>query len=723
MTAALNSVYTRLQERPGRVIAAVVVATALLLIPFLAMAPDRSASTEPSGDVFTARDRIDETFASSVHPTFIVVEAEDGNMLDADSLSSLFAAEEALRSDPELGPTLFSYFDTETRTDVVGIVSLAGLVDAELRAGGGAGLVDATDEDVRSAGTVVIDDLGERSDVLGISAQSTRDAGGWTVPAVAITVLSDNSQLGFATASVNLGGETDVEEFDRSVQEVFRVDGLQANGVAIDVNLTSQEQGAVAGPFIGFTILAILLLVGVTFRSYWVLATVSVAFLVLIVWLKGISNVIGLEDDLVLSLIVPVAMISFGVDYAFHAIGRYREERAQGQTSRPAFVAGMTGVSAALLLAFATGTAAFLANVTSGIESIIQFGLGASIALASAYLLLGIVAPLVVMRIETDVPAPTPSRRSTVLRVLGGLGAAGMAMASVLMLVFVLPWLGVVLTVLTAAVTLLVPYLVQRRKDAGLRAGELPVSQADGRIAERIGGVIAALAARPAIVLPVAIVVTAVAATFAVQVPAEFDVEDFFSQDTDFVIGLDQLDTHVGDRGGEPALLYVEGDLADPDALALMQARVDEIRALDTESLASDADGVRVERRHLRGLRRVVRVRPDGGSRPAGDRRRRHRHERRQHSGRPRTGRRPHRCRRADRRAVRRRAVGPHTRRRQHRRPARRSAEHRVRDGRHRQPLAGVGQRHPGAADADRRVAVGRPRRHVRPGDRQRAGA
>ena len=370
MTATLTSLFTRLQQRPGRVVAAVAVVTALLLIPFLASAPDRSASTEPAGDVFTARDRIDETFASSVHPTFIVVEADGGDLLRADSLAALLGAEDALRADPELGSTLFSYFDTETRTEVTGVLSLAGLVDAELRARGVSGLAAASDADVKSAGTTVIDELGERSDVLGISARSTRDAEGWTVPAVAITVLSDNSQLGFATTSVNLGGDTAVEEFDRRVQDVFRVDGLQANGVAIDVNLTSQEQGAVAGPFIGFTILAVLLLVGITFRSYWVLATVSVAFLVLIVWLKGISNLIGLKDDLVLSLIVPVAMISFGVDYAFHAIGRYREQRAEGRTSVPAFAAGMTAVSAALLLAFATGATAFLANLTSGIESI-----------------------------------------------------------------------------------------------------------------------------------------------------------------------------------------------------------------------------------------------------------------------------------------------------------------------------------------------------------------
>ncbi|MEM8706946.1 MAG: efflux RND transporter permease subunit [Actinomycetota bacterium] len=594
MTTTLTNVFDRLSHRPGRVLGAVLVITALLLVPFLTMAPDTSASTEPGGDVFTARDRIDETFASSVHPTFLIVEAAGGDVLTADSLRALHDAERSLRVDPVLGSSLVTYFEADIRSEVVGVVTIADLIDAELRERGGAGLADATDAEVKAVGTEIIDELGERSDVLGISAQSSRTAEGWTVPAVAVTVLSDNDQLGFATASVNLGGDTDIEEFDRDVQEVFRVDGLRTFGVAIDVNLTSQEQGAVAGPFIGFTVLAVLVLVGLTFRSYWVLATVSLAFLVLLIWLKGISNLIGLEDDLVLSLIVPVAMISFGVDYAFHAIGRYREERAEGAASRIAYVGGMTAVSAALLLALATGTTAFLANLTSGIESIDQFGLGAAIALVSAYLLLGIVAPLVVAQIEADVPAPQVGRRATVGRVFGGLGAASLAMTSVLMLVFVLPWLGAVLTVVTAIATLGVPYLVQRRK-VGARVADLPVGSGDDRVARRIGSVIAALAVRPALVVSIAVGVTAVAAVFAVRVPAEFDVEDFFSSDTDFVVGLDQLDLHVGDRGGEPALLYVEGDLADPDALASLQARLQEIRELDTETLAADADGVRID--------------------------------------------------------------------------------------------------------------------------------
>ncbi len=591
MSAQLTNVYRSLFRRPGRMIAVIALITGLLAIPFLTMAPTTSASTEPTGDVFTARDRIDDTFVSSVHPTFLIIEAEDGDALTVDNLSTLFDAGDALRNDQTLGATLFSYFDVDSGLEIDGFLTIADLVDAELRTQGIDGIAASTDEQVRAIGSAIIDELGEGSEVLGISVQSTRDDDGWTVPAIRTIVLSDNNALGFGNVAINLGGSTEVEEFDRDIQEAFRVEGWLTNGVAIDVNLTSQEQGAVAGPFIGFTILAVLVLVGLTFRSYWTLATVSVAFLSLIVWLKGISNLIGLKDDLVLSLIVPVAMVSFGVDFAFHAIGRYREERAEGRSSGPAIVAGMTAVSGALILALTSDATAFLANVTSGIESINQFGVGAAIALASAYVLLGIATPIIIAHIESVVPAPTAGRRSTALRVLAGVGAAGLTMASVLLLVFILPWLGAIVAVATAALVLGLPYVIQRRKQATTVVGDLPLSGGDSALAEPLGGFVAGLAARPGVVLPIALAVSAAAAVFAVQVPAAFDVEDFFSTDTDFVVGLEQVDVHVGDRGGEPAQIYLEGDLTDPAMLAPVRGRVDEIRELDSEFLARDAAG------------------------------------------------------------------------------------------------------------------------------------
>jgi len=589
-----TSLFSNLQRRTGLLITLVLAITAVLAVPFLTMSPTESASTEPAGPVFDARDLIDERFTSSVYPTGIIAEAETGDLMLAEPLRELLAASTTLRADAELGPNLFGYYNADAATAVDGFLSIADLVEAELQAANQS-LATASDADVKQAGAAIIERFGVDSDVLGLSQLTTQDANGdWIVPATTFAVLSDDTKLGFGNVSINLGGDTRSEEYSRQIQTALRTaDGWQINGIAIDVNLTSEEQGAVAGPFIGFTVLAALLLVGLIFRSYWVLAVVSTSFLMLLIWLKGLSNLIGFKDDLVLSLIVPIAMVSFGVDYAFHAIGRYREERAIGKPAAAAATGGAAAVSGALVLATASDSVAFLANVTAGIESIVQFGIGAAIALFSAYLLLGVVAPFVIAAIEARVPEPDSSRRTTVGRLAGSLGAAMLAMASVLMLVFVLPWLGVVLTAVTALVTLAIPFVRQSRRP-GPRTGDVPLDAADGRFAERIGRGVSALAARRRLVLPIAFVVTIIASIFAVQVPARFDVEDFFSADTDFVQGLDQLDKHVGQRDGEPGTIYIEGDLTDPAALAAIDARIDELRATDSDALARSDGEVRV---------------------------------------------------------------------------------------------------------------------------------
>ena len=88
MSPRVTTITTHLHRHPGRLIAAIAILTALLTVPFLTMAPETSASTEPTGDVFTARDRIDETFVSNVHPTLIIVEHESGDVLTVDALGS-----------------------------------------------------------------------------------------------------------------------------------------------------------------------------------------------------------------------------------------------------------------------------------------------------------------------------------------------------------------------------------------------------------------------------------------------------------------------------------------------------------------------------------------------------------------------------------------------------------------------------------------------------------
>ena len=574
-----------LVEHSTMALVTVGVLTALLVVPFLTMEPETSASQEPTGVVFEARDAIEERFASSVFATFLIVEDRQGDVLRAEPLQEILSAENALRSDPDIGPTLFEYFDAIDEVEVVGIRTIADLIDERLPGG----LSSASDQEVKQVATALLAERGGQS--LGLSAETSIDknTGLAVSPALLFPVLSDDTILGFGRQAVRLGGDTDSEEYSRSILNVVREDEstFQAWGVAIDVNLTSAEQGEAAGPFIGITILVVLVIVGLTFRSYWVLAVTGAALASLIIWLQGITNLIGLEDDLVLSLIVPIAMVSFGVDFAFHALGRYREKREEGHPPKTAFAIGMAAVAGALILALASDSAAFLSNTSAGIESIVQFGIGAAIALVAAFLLLGVATPLAVMKIEDRVGSRTRSRGRGLLSMAGAFGVSALAMTSVLMSVFILPIGGVIALGVYVVVALAIPILVSGKGEV-----EALVRREAGRTTVRIGNAVSAVARGRRFVLPLVGLVTVGAITLALQVETEFDVKDFFAEDTDFVVALDKLDIHGGAQAGEPADIYIDADLTDPAVVSAVSSFISDFESLDSQGFGQNSDGV-----------------------------------------------------------------------------------------------------------------------------------
>ena len=84
--------------------------------------------------------------------------------------------------------------------------------------------------------------------------------------------------------------------------------------------------------------------------------------------------------------------------------------------------------------------------------------------------------------------------------------------------------------------------------------------------------------------------ITAASVLLALRLDPEFDVKDLFDNNSDFVVSLDKLDEHIGERSGEPGIIYIKGDLTDPQALAAMQQFVD--RLAENPYVGRDADGV-----------------------------------------------------------------------------------------------------------------------------------
>ena len=590
----------RLERNSRRVIAGALVLTLLLTIPYFLLRSDAEASQDPAGEVFDLRDDIDERFESEIHGSAWIFESRSGDILTRDGLLEILENSQALRDADIRGelaperlpvqPYLIDRLNPDTGRTIHGIDTLADAVDEVFRADPrlAPSLADATDEQVkfvihklfsdpRSAGlreVISVKATSERRIVLG------QEILWWVAPALLSFNIADNQKLGGGTQSIGLGAsETilDLEEFNRNVQEILRGDQVYNRvwGIAIDASLEGEDQGAVAGIFIMFTVMGAIVVVGIALRSYWAMALTGAGLGILMVWLKGLSNLIGLEGGLIIELIVPVAMIALGVDFAVHALKRYEEEKLLGLGPRRAFVVGLGGVLGALALAFASDGIAFLANTSSGIESVIHFGIAAAIAVASSFIVLGIVVPLAMMEIDLI--------RSGRLRRPGWLPSVGRVFLSINVIIFsgvsvvfiiargVIPnGLELVILAVTIGLHLLLPlYLIGRRPVIVADKTAGTAIRSDGRPKDSpLVQFVTALARWRYIVLPAALGVTVAAGIFASRLEASFDVKDFFSSDADFVVSLDKLDEHVGDRGGERAIIYLRGDFTDPAAIA-----------------------------------------------------------------------------------------------------------------------------------------------------------
>ena len=547
----------------GWFILGVVAVTVLLLFPTFFMAPTEPASQDPGGPVFDLADIVHDKFPPQLHITGFIVEDHEGDVLRQAPLWELYLSEQRLR-DSDLGGFLYSGYDAQNRTPVLGIYTMADAVQdfLALDLGPEASLENATDLQVKAAVARVIDSpLGltlreslskdavfEAMTVDGVQVQA------WRAAALSIFVASDNSMLGGGPLSFNITGDEDAlrkERFNRRIYSILR--GEEANyrlwGVAIDVNLVSEEQGRTAIPFIAATVVLVLIVVGITLRSVSIVGLAFFGLVILLVWLKGLSNLVGLKSSIILDLVVPIAMISLGVDFLIHAVARYREERQRLTVPRLALQAGLGGVLGALTLAMLSDGIAFLANVTSGIETIIGFGIAAGIAVGSSYLIMGVFLPLLVMRLDQRA------------------GRAGTDKDGIPLHPPATPVLNSQLA--TPDSQPVVP-------------NPQPVIPAQAGIRTVVAFVVLATARMRLVTLPLVAVVTVGSTFLAFQLEPKLDVKDFLDSESDFVKGIDKLYQHRAPSvSGEPAIIYIRGDLTAPESLSAIGELVERLNGIE----------------------------------------------------------------------------------------------------------------------------------------------
>ncbi len=590
-----------LADHAGAFIAFAVVVTVLLIAPMLLWTSDEAASTEPGGEVFNLRDEIDAKLGSGVFITAYIAEARGSDMLLQAPLLELLRNGSALRAADALGdlapgsmerrPYLLESFDTDTGFKFRGILTLADSVDSWLRLALNKGLEDASDDEVKLAVHKLLSTAarGIQGNLSVLATHEPRTVLGqeinyWESPALLVTVHADNDALGgtsaFRTIAANEAGRN-IERFARNIQATMRGDEktYELWGIAIDQTLAAEEQGRTAGTFIVLTVIAALAVVGASLRSYWATALTAVGIGGLMIWLKGLSALVGIKGGLIVELIVPIAMVSLGVDFAVHAARRYQEERQLGVPPKAALRAGMTGVIGALLLAMLSDGIAFLSNVPSGIEAVVHFGLAAGIAVVSSFVVLGIVLPLALMKIDELLESRQASATPRWVSVLAAGGVTTLTGAGVILLVAIDQAIGAGVLLAAAALFILAPVAVLRLRKPGYVSEVsriVPRPMIEGAWVERV---VTGLALHRKIVLPVVGLLTILSVVLAIRLEATFDVKDFFSGDSDLVVSLDKLGEHVGDSSGEGGIVFVRGNLATPDALASLDAFIETLGA------------------------------------------------------------------------------------------------------------------------------------------------
>ncbi|MBT4070860.1 MAG: MMPL family transporter, partial [Euryarchaeota archaeon] len=294
---------------------------------------------------------------------------------------------------------------------------------------------------------------------------------------------------------------------------------LVGQGVNVEVNRELQESG-------GLILLMGLVITGLLFFSLRRWSDVLIVLFSLgaaLLWMQGLIGHFAAFTQMFgwtiiarsqFSNLLPILVLALGIDDSLHALHRYKEERNAGKSSEAAATITLSRVGRAIMLTSLTTMAAFAANLFSDIAALRSFGIEAALGIFAAFLLTGIWAPL-----------------------------------------------------------------IRHSLDEWLEKRGIDTNTVNSHKNKSIEKVLKSVASKSgvrknAVVIAfLALLVTIPAAIGMANLEGDFAVEDFLDEDSDFAHGVNEITVRFADEG-EPAVLLIEGDVADPSVFAA----IDEFR-------------------------------------------------------------------------------------------------------------------------------------------------
>ncbi|MFB6154270.1 MAG: RND family transporter [Haloferacaceae archaeon] len=131
-----------------------------------------------------------------------------------------------------------------------------------------------------------------------------------------------------------------------------------------------------------------------------------------IVWTFGFLGLANIAFSQMM-IAVPPLLLAVGIDFGIHAVNRYREDRAEGLGVADAMRQATDQLLVAFFIVTGTTVIGFLANLSSDLKPIRDFGVVAGIGIVFTFLIFGIFLPALkvwVDRLRQRYPIPTFSQ-------------------------------------------------------------------------------------------------------------------------------------------------------------------------------------------------------------------------------------------------------------------------------------------------------------------------
>ncbi len=404
MTALIRFFSAAIRRAPIVVVVVGIAITATLaaFIPQDEIAPTIE-SFAPDASEYTALLDVQDRFASTSRSLQVLVESDTGDVMTADALRAVAAAEARLRAssaaqylaDRPAGP-IISYL-----TPAIRAMEFLGTP-----------LDTADDATVRQMYQMALGQMtpDETDQVRSLLPSSVEGPVLGTVDSGLMVVFLDTS---------GLDSYEELEEVHRSAAAA--VEG--AGGGAVSLSAFSFEllfsDTTFRDEVRGLFLLATLVIMGILAVVFWVrpgsragvggairrtAADVALALMgigMAIAWMMGAGvllgprylGLIGRSSELLQAL--PILLVGLGVDYAVHLTARYRGEIGTGRSVSGAAGRATATVGIALVLATLTTSIGFLTNVVNPVPALRDFGIMAAVGIASAFLVMLTFVPAV----------------------------------------------------------------------------------------------------------------------------------------------------------------------------------------------------------------------------------------------------------------------------------------------------------------------------------------